>query len=292
MLETVDRAPMGANRDTTINGVFVTRAEPGEPALLVRGITLGYGERQVVRDASLTVRRGELVGVIGPNGSGKSTLLKGISGTLTPASGEVRLGGSDTRRLGRTQLAKRLAVVTQSPSLPEAFTVREIVLMGRTPFLGFFQSEGQRDHAISAAAMRDAGVFHLADRLVGSLSGGERQRVVVARALAQTPEVLLLDEPTSHLDPHHQAQVMEVVRARCDRGLAALAVLHDLNLAAQFCDRLVLVHDGQMRADGPPEQVLTQENVSRVYGDGVYVCANPLNSMPTVLVTPARRCPD
>ena len=279
-------------RPTTSRVSTLDRAADGclsdaAPALSVVGVSLGYRERPVVREASLHVAAGELVGIIGPNGSGKSTLLRGIAGTLDLAAGSVSFDGVDVRRLRRVDLARRLAVVPQSPNLPDAFTVREIVLMGRTPFLGHFQSEGPRDHAVAEQAMRSAGVLDLAERLVGQLSGGERQRVVVARALAQEPIILLLDEPTSHLDPHHQAQVMAVVRERCDRGLAALAVLHDLNLAAQFCDRLILLHEGRVRAEGTPGDVLTQENVARAYGPCVFVCANPLNSLPTVLVVAA-----
>lgn len=264
-------------------------AAPERPAALeVAGVSLGYGGRQVVDGASFAVRSSELVGIVGPNGSGKSTLLKGIAGTLDLRAGSVSVDGASTRKLSRGALARVLAVVPQSPNLPDAFTAFEIVLMGRTPFLGLFQGERGRDLVVVERAMRDAGVFGLADRPVGQLSGGERQRVVIARALAQEPKVLLLDEPTSHLDVHHQVQVMEIVRRLRGDGLAALAVLHDLNLAAQYCDRLLLLHQGRIQAEGTPEEVLTQENVTRVYGPGVYVCDNPINRLPTVLIAAGR----
>mgnify|MGYP005845384123 CR=1 FL=1 len=257
------------------------------PCLRVTDLSLGYRQRPVLRGISFAVGVGELLGVIGPNGSGKSTLLRGIAGTLRPTAGRIRVAGSDVSRLTRGELARRLAVVPQNPNLPEAFSAFEIVLMGRTPHLGLLQPEGVHDLAIVRQAMHRTGVWDLADRPVGLLSGGERQRVVIARALAQEPALLLLDEPTSHLDVHHQMQIMEIVRELCRGGLAALAVFHDLNLAAQYCDRLLLLNEGRLQAEGTPGQVITTENIYRVYGARVRVCQHPANGRPAILLSPS-----
>jgi len=265
-------------------------ARSTEPTLClqVEGLAFAYRSRRVLEDVSFGVAAGELVGVIGPNGSGKSTLLRVVAGTLRPAAGRVRVAGADVAGLSRGELARRLAVVPQSASLPEAFSAFEIVLMGRTPHLGLLQAETARDVSIVRQAMLQAGVWDLADCPVGQLSGGERQRVVIARALAQQPALLLLDEPTSHLDVHHQVQVMEIVRDLCVGGLATLAVFHDLNLAAQYCDRLLLLHEGRIQAAGTPEEVVTPENVARVYGPQVHVYRHPANALPATLVAASR----
>jgi iron complex transport system ATP-binding protein len=184
-----------------------------------------------------------------------------------------------------------LAVVPQSPHLPEDFAALEIVLMGRAPHLGVLRAEGARDLAIVRRAMLATDTLDLADRPVGELSGGERQRLIIARALAQEPALLLLDEPTSHLDVHHQVQVMEILRAQVGKGLAALAVFHDLNLAAQFCDRLLLLFRGQIVAAGDPAEVITAENIARIYGPGIVVTPHPSNGRPTALVAAEGNAP-
>lgn len=259
----------------------------GEQAICLRvqHLSVGYRRHPVLEDVSFDVRAGETVGVIGPNGSGKSTLLRAIAGTLRPSSGTAMVAGADVSRLSRGELARRLAVVPQAPSLPETFSAFEIVMMGRAPHLGLFGAESGRDAAIVRQAMVQTGVWELADCPIGELSGGERQRVVIARALAQEPSLLLLDEPTSHLDLHHQVQIMEIVRRLGAGGLATLVVFHDLNLAAQYCDRLVLLHRATVEAIGTPDEVITPENVARVYGPQVHVYRHPLNSRPTTLVT-------
>jgi iron complex transport system ATP-binding protein len=252
--------------------------------LEVEGVAFAYRARRVLDDVSFDVGTGELVGVIGPNGSGKSTLLRVVAGTLRPAAGRVRIAGADLVRLGRGELARRLAVVPQNANLPDAFTAFGVTMMGRAPYLGLLGAESARDVAIVRQAMLQTGVWELADQPVGELSGGERQRVVIARALAQQPQLLLLDEPTSHLDVHHQVDIMEVVRGLCGGGLAALAVFHDLNLAAQYCDRLLLLHQGRVQAAGSPEEVITPEHVARVYGPQVHVYRHPANSRPAALI--------
>ncbi len=227
---------------------------------------------------------GHTVGVIGPNGAGKSTLIRLLSRLLVPAGGSVRLNGRGLAHWRPAELARVLAVVPQDPELPPAFTAWEMVLMGRTPYLGWMGQESERDRAIVRQAMEETGVYHLAHRLISQLSGGERQRVVVARALAQQPQVLLLDEPTAHLDINHQVETLSLIaRLVKQRDLAALAIFHDLNLAAQYCDELVLLNLGRVEARGTPAQVLTPALLKRVYGAEVVVIPHPQNGLPTVL---------
>jgi iron complex transport system ATP-binding protein len=259
--------------------------------LEIRDLTLSYGMRLALRDVSLSLARGELLGVVGPNASGKSSLIRAITNVVTPKHGEVWLDGSPVRRLSQRELALRVAVVPQNPSLPEAFTTLEVVLMGRTPHLGLLQSEGRADWAAVRRALEETDAWHLAERRIGELSGGERQRVVVARALAQEAPLLLLDEPTAHLDVGHQAAVLELVQRLCrndgadGRPKAVLAVVHDLTLAAQYCDRLAMLSEGRLVAQGSPHEVLSPQVLSSVYRTEVSVFAHPVTGRP--VVTPA-----
>ena len=257
----------------------------------IRDLTLSYGERVALRDVSLSLARGELLGVVGPNASGKSSLIRAITDVVTPQRGEVWLDGSLVRRLSRRELSLRVAVVPQNPSLPEAFTALEVVLMGRTPHLGLLQSERRADWAAVRRALEQTDAWHLVDRRIGELSGGERQRVVVARALAQEAPLLLLDEPTAHLDVGHQAAVLELLQRLC-RGdgadsspKAVLAVVHDLTLAAQYCDRLAMLSEGRLVALGSPQEVLSPQVLASVYRTQVSVFPHPLTGRP--VVTPA-----
>jgi iron complex transport system ATP-binding protein len=254
--------------------------------LEIRDLTLSYGERVALRDVSLSLARGELLGVVGPNASGKSSLIRAITRVVPPLRGEVWLDGLPVRGLSQRELALRVAVVPQNPSLPEAFTALEVVLMGRTPHLGLLQSEGRADWAAVRRALEQTDAWDLADRRIGELSGGERQRVVLARALAQETPLLLLDEPTAHLDVGHQAAVLELVRRLCrSDGKAVLAVVHDLTLAAQYCDRLAMLSEGRLVAQGSPHEVLSPEVVASVYCTRVWVFAHPRTGRP--VVTPA-----
>jgi iron complex transport system ATP-binding protein len=254
--------------------------------LEIRDLTLSYGERVALRDVSLSLARGELLGVVGPNASGKSSLIRAITRVVPPLRGEVWLDGSPVRHLSQRELALRVAVVPQNPYLPEAFTALEVVLMGRTPHLGLLQSEGRADWAAVRRALEQTDAWDLADRRIGELSGGERQRVVVARALAQETPLLLLDEPTAHLDVGHQAAILELVRRLCrSEGKAVLAVVHDLTLASQYCDRLAMLSEGRLVAQGSPHEVLSPEVLASVYRTRVWVFAHPLTGRP--VVTPA-----
>ncbi len=276
------------------------RAEPlprdqaarGLPALslVAQGVTVSYTSagRQIValRDAGLSLAPGELVGLVGPNGSGKTTFLRAATGIVRPQAGEVRVFGDPVASLRQAEIARRIAVVPQSPLVPEGFTVLEAVLMGRTPYLRLLQNEGQSDLEKARRALRLTDTWSLAGRPVGELSGGERQRVVLARALAQDTPILLLDEPTAHLDIGHQASVLGLVRSLCRaEGKAALAVGHDLTLAAQYCDRLVMLRAGAIVAEGSPAEVLRPDLLRQVYGASVEVFPHPGNGRPVVAPT-------
>jgi len=240
-------------------------------ALVARAVEAGYGARQVLRGVDLTLEPGGLIALVGPNGAGKSTLLRALAGLIRPTSGSVTLDGVDVVTLSRPVLASRIAVVPQSFDTLFPFTVREIVGLGRSARLGLFTRPSSADAEAVERAMMDQELAGLAERRVDALSGGERQRVVLAMALAQEASVLLLDEPTAHLDPSHQRGVLlRVGELARTRGVIALAVLHDLNLAA-LADRVLVIDAGAIVADGPPVEALAAEVVTRVFGDGLAV---------------------
>lgn len=254
------------------------------PVIDARRIVAGYGRWPVLDEVSLNLHAGELVGIVGPNGSGKTTLVRALAGVLKLSSGEVMLEGIPLTGLRPAQVARRLAVVPQGAELPEGFTGLEVVLQGRSPHLRLLQAEGPRDRDLACQALADCDAVQLADRRAGQLSGGERQRLLLARALAQEPAVMLLDEPTTYLDIAHQAGILDLVVRRCrSTGLAALAVLHDLTLAAQFCDRLLLLERGQVRMEGTATDVLTAQVLESVYGGRVSVLHHPESGRPVVV---------
>ncbi|MBI2958576.1 MAG: ABC transporter ATP-binding protein [Chloroflexi bacterium] len=258
-------------------------------SLVVENITLGYDGRDVLSGVSLHSAEGELLGVIGPNGCGKSTLIRGISRVMPTTEGRILVNQSEVASLRREQLARLVAVVPQSPYLPPAFTSFEVVLMGRSPHLRRFQNESEKDVAVAWDAMEATATVALAERRIGEISGGERQRVIMARALAQQPSVLLLDEPTAHLDVNYQVEIMDLVRRLChEKGLAVLAALHDLNLAAQYCDRLVMLHRGKVYREGVPSVVITAANIREVYKVDVCISSHPLNDLPATFVVPGK----
>jgi len=231
-----------------------------------------YGNGPAALDGvTLRVEPGEVVGLIGPNGAGKSTLLRLFTRQLAPASGRVLLDGRELERFGRFELARRVALVSQEPEVPVGFTVAETVAMGRAPHVGLLGAPGPEDERVVAAALAATGMLPLAGRRVETLSGGERQRAVFARALAQEPAYLLLDEPTNHLDLRYQVELLAYARAQAAAGVGVLAVLHDLNLAARACDRLVLLSAGRVAAAGPPPEVLRPELLAATYRAAVDV---------------------
>jgi iron complex transport system ATP-binding protein len=250
----------------------------GRAALLAAGeLRFAYGGREVLRGAGLEVAAGEVVGLLGPNGSGKSTLVKILSGVLQGYGGFATFEGRDIREIPRRRLAQALAVVPQEPLFGFPFTALEIALMGRHPHLAGLAFESEADVAVALAALERCGVADLATRPIQEISSGERQRVVFARALAQQPRALLLDEPASFLDVRHQVELYDIVRQLvADEGCGVLTVMHDLNLAAEYCDRIYLLQDGAIEAAGPTAEVLTYANLKRVFRTEVYVDTNAL----------------
>jgi iron complex transport system ATP-binding protein len=251
--------------------------------LNVRHVSAGYGRGDILHGVDLEVERGEIAGVIGPNGCGKTTLLRVISGALRPRAGTVAIDGIDIATMSSGDIARRIAVVSQHASLPDGFDSFQTALMGRSPHLRLLQSESARDVAVVREAMERTDCWRLRDRTIDQLSGGERQRVLIARALAQEPDLLLLDEPTSNLDIQHQVDTFRLVASLCrEQQLAVLAVVHDLTLAGTFADRIAVMSEGRIVADGHPDEVIDEPMIERVYGLAVRVLAHPVTGRPIV----------
>lgn len=252
----------------------------------------GYGKETVIDDISLCLKAGSFLGIIGPNGSGKSTLLRMISRTMHPTQGRVELDGDDIYRMGSKEFSRRVAFVSQDTAINFSFTVWEIVLMGRIPHLGRMESEKRADISIAEEALASTDTLHLKDKEIDSLSAGERQRVVIARALAQKPTLLYLDEPTSHLDIGHQIRILDLLKKlNREEALTIVIVLHDLNLAGEYCERIALIDKGRIYREGSPDEVLTYQNIEAVYKTVVVVNSNPISSKPFItLVSGDQRC--
>jgi iron complex transport system ATP-binding protein len=260
---------------------------PGEEGLVLDRVTAGYGRRTVLHELSLVAPPGEVTGLIGPNGSGKTTLVRVASRGLRPTAGSVRVDGRDPYGHTARQAARWVAVVPQDVQLVFDYSVLELVLMGRSPYRSAWGRGGPGDWARARRAMSEANVSHLADRSMGELSGGERQRVILAQALAQDAPVLLLDEPTTHLDIRHVVDFVTLVRAlaRSD-GKAVLAIFHDLNLASAYCDRIFAMFDGRVVASGPPGSVLTRRLMADVFAVEADVAPAGATGRPAVMVAP------
>lgn len=261
-------------------------------AFTLSNVTFGFGRRgateqaQVLKNISLPIPSGEVLGILGPNGSGKSTLLKVLMRILAPQQGTIELFGQSYDTLTQADISRRVAFVPQETQQAFPFTINEMVLMGRYPHhnrtwgLGW---EEPQDRVVAIQAMKDMDVTHLGTRIITDVSGGERQRAVIARALAQEPEVLLLDEPTAFLDLHHQLDIARIVRRlNQERALTVILVSHDLNLASQYCDRVLLLKDGEIFKIGHPQEVINKESLEPVYGCQVLVDAHPQSGMPRV----------
>ena len=239
-------------------------------------VAFGYGERPVLDDVSLSVGRGELVAVLGPNGAGKTTLVRILAGLLAPARGQVRVAGLDPVTAPRRQVAQRLAYVPQIYEIAFPFTVAEVVLMGRYPHHAGIELENDTDLAAARAAMQRCDVASLEDRRFDAISGGEQRRTLLAQAFCQGSEVIVLDEPTAALDPAHARAVLAALRGECaDRGAAAVVVTHDLNLAARWADRAVVLAGGAVVADGPPLEVLAGPAAAAAFGLALHVGTLP-----------------
>jgi iron complex transport system ATP-binding protein len=249
----------------------------------VNSVSFRYHEDWVLQDVSFRVEKGEFVGVIGPNGSGKTTLLKVLYRLLSPQKGEILFELVPMKRMDRIDIAKRIAVVAQETHLLFPFSVLETVLMGRSPHLGHLMFESEKDLEITRKAMEWTKMLSFSERSMDELSGGERKRVFIARALAQEPEVILLDEPTTNLDIHHQMDFLDLILTlNRERGLTIVMASHDMNIASEFCDRLILLQEGRIYKMGTPEEVITKENIEKVYGCEVWVDQNPFSGMPRI----------
>src|SRR4030042_2014814 len=249
----------------------------------VNSISFRYHEDWVLQDVSFRVEKGEFLGVIGPNGSGKTTLLKILYHLLSPQRGEILLELVHMKKMSRSDIGKRIAVVAQETHLLFPFSVLEMVLMGRSPYLGHLMFESEKDLEIAKKAMEWTKILPFSERPIDELSGGERKRVFIARALAQEPEVILLDEPTANLDIHHQIDFLDLIHnLNREKGLTIAMASHDLNIASEYCDRLILLREGRIYKIGSPREVITRENIEEVYGCAVWVDENPISGLPRI----------
>lgn len=249
----------------------------------LKNVSFRYEEHWVLKNITCEVKKGEFVGIIGPNGSGKTTLVKVIDGVLTPQEGEVWINGLSSRKLKREELAKIIAVVPQESMMTFPFTVQEIVLMGRAPHLGRWRFEGDTDFQIARQAMELTDTLALMNRSMNALSGGERQMVLIARALAQQPQIMLLDEPTAFLDLKHQIGFFDVVQSlNKNQSLTVIAVTHDINLASLYCDRVILLNKGEIHCMGSPAEVITETHIKEVYETNVIIDKSPATGKPRV----------
>lgn len=244
----------------------------------INNLNFSYGKNIILDDISLTIPKGSFISIIGPNGSGKSTLLKNIAKNLEPNSGEIWIESLDLLQIPIGDLAKKMAVVPQTFQVDFPFSALDTVLMGRTPFLKRFQTEGEKDYAMAKWAMELTNTWHLKDRSVTEVSGGELQRIVIARALTQEPKIILLDEPTAHLDIQHQMELLELLQSlNKTTGLTVVTVLHDLNQASQFSEEIIMMKEGKIFATGKTSEVLNVDNIRTVYEMDVLLAENPLN---------------
>jgi len=242
----------------------------GAPLLSAKSISFSYDKQTQLSNFNVKAYAGEFIGLIGGNGVGKSTLLQLLLGLLLPQKGKVEMTGQPLTQLKRRDIAKKMAFVPQSIELPFAFTVEEVVLMGRNPYLGAFQLASNDDRKIVKEAMQTTDIVHLKDRKVNQLSGGEKQRVIIARALAQQPQAILLDEPIASLDISHQFETLDLIQSLTNDGKLAITAIHDLNLAARYCTRLILLNKNEQGVikivgDGTPQQVLSQQNLRNYF---------------------------
>lgn len=255
--------------------------------LRVEDLVCGYGDADVITGITLSVREGEFLGIIGPNGSGKTTLFRAIAGLIAPRKGRIIYKGRDTSAVSRAHLAEEVAILPQFLEANFPFTVEEFVMMGRYPHMSRLSRETPQDRQAVDKALAATGTVSLRGRRISDLSGGERQRCLLAQGLAQEPTLLLLDEPTAHLDIGHQIEALDLLsRLNREEGITVLIVLHDLNMAGEYCERLLLLSGGRVHREGAPRNVLTYQAIEEVYKTVVVVSTNPVSSSPHVLPIP------
>lgn len=260
------------------------RGDVLENIIDIKNINFRYDKSPVLDGISLGIKPGSFVSIIGPNGSGKTTLLKSISGILSPEDGSVLIRGKDLRKYKKRELARFMAFVPQNTALDFAFSVMDVVLMGRAPFKKAFESETMEDIRIAERVMDMTNLLGLREKKITEISGGERQRTILACALAQTPEIMFLDEPVSSLDIQHQIEVMSILkRLNIKSGMTIVMVLHDLNLAAEYSDVVVLMKDGKLLYNGTPKDVITASNIEGVYNTSIYMTTNPISGNPHII---------
>ncbi len=277
------------DRDSGSDGDPAREAGLEPASISIDDCSLSFGDLAVLEDVSLTIESGEFVGFVGPNGAGKTTLLRLISGALEPDSGSIEIDGTDVHGLPSRASSRLVSVVPQDTTLSFSFPVRDVVEMGRHPHRSRFSSATPADRAAVERALERTRTAALSDRPIDEVSGGQRQRVVLARAIAQETPVMLLDEPTASLDVNHQVETLELVRRLVEEGRTVVAAIHDLELAARYCDRLVLLADGQVAADGPPSSVLTREALADSFDANAIVTPSPVTGTETVTAFAADR---
>jgi iron complex transport system ATP-binding protein len=252
--------------------------------LKINNLTVFYGDRQILHNIQLEVHSGEIVAMLGPNGAGKSTLIRSISGVIPIRNGNIFVDQKDVTTLSIMERARHISVVPQAVSMPPAFTVWETVLLGRTPYLNFLGQTSAKDEAIARQALEQVDAIHLIEKRMDEISGGEQQRVLLARTLAQDTPILLMDEPTTHLDLSHQVDLLKLITKQArEKNLTVLIALHDLNLASMFADRIAIVQNGQLCVAGTPQETLTSEIINSVYKVPVQVVSHPQTGAPFVI---------
>lgn len=252
--------------------------------LSINNLKWSYGEKKILDDISVEIQTSRFTGIIGPNGSGKTTMAKLISKLLPVEKKTLFLDKEDLSQIKIKDLAKSMALVPQSSSVTYDLTVFEVVLLGRTPHLKRFEQEKKSDYDLVRSVMEETDTWQYKDRMIHQLSGGERQRVIIARALAQEPQVLILDEPVTYLDVHHQLQVMELIKDLSQkRKITIVVILHDLNHALKYCDQVIMLNQGKIYKHGCPSEVVTSQNIKAIYGIDVYMIEHPLSRQPLVI---------
>jgi len=253
-------------------------------AINIDNLSFAFDQEEILKSIDLKIEKGKFYSILGPNGSGKTTLVKNICRTLSSKHGSIYIGDKDIKRLGNKEMAKEVSLVPQNTLVEFDFSALDIVLMGRTPYISRFSKESEEDFKIARAAMEATNTWHLRSKSINSLSGGERQRVIVARAITQDTDIILLDEPISSLDIYHQVEILNAIKKlNSNKKVTIIAVLHDLNMAAAYSDEIIMMHKGKVYTQGSPEEVLIDEKVKEVYGIDVHVIKNPVSGKPHVI---------